>query len=56
VLLGQYGAIGFVLAAKGLVRFKELENRDFAEYVLFGTLLSALISILVALIIRALLG
>lgn len=41
VLSGQYGAIGFTLAAKGFTRFKELENRAFAEYVLIGTLLSS---------------
>ena len=41
VLSGQYGAIGFTLAAKGFTRFKELEKRSFAEYVLVGTLLSS---------------
>ena len=41
VLTGQYGAIGFTLAAKGFTRFKELDNRGFAEYVLIGTLLSS---------------
>lgn len=44
VLSGQYGAIGFTLAAKGFTRFKELENRGFAEYVLIGTLLSSSIA------------
>jgi len=38
---GDYSSIGFVLAAKTLVRFKELEdNKDFAEYFLIGTLAS----------------
>lgn len=41
VLGGQFGAIGFTLAAKGFTRFKELEDRGFAEYVLIGTLLSS---------------
>lgn len=41
VLQGQYGAIGFVLAAKAFTRFKALDDRPFAEYVLIGTLLSA---------------
>jgi hypothetical protein len=40
VLQGQYMAIGLILAAKGFARFKELDERDFAEYVLIGTLLS----------------
>lgn len=44
-LMGQFGAIGFVLAAKSLARFKQLENKSFAEKYLVGTLLSALIAI-----------
>ena len=44
VLSGQFGAIGFTLAAKGFTRFKEMENRGFAEYVLIGTLLSSSIA------------
>ena len=44
-LLGQYGAIGFVLAAKSLARYKQLENKAFAEKYLVGTLLSTLIAI-----------
>jgi hypothetical protein len=45
VLSGQFGAIGFTLAAKGFTRFKELENRGFAEYVLIGTLLSSSVAL-----------
>lgn len=45
VLLGQFGAIGFILAAKAFTRFKALENRSFAEYVLIGTLLSACLAL-----------
>jgi hypothetical protein len=41
VLTHNLAAIGFVLAAKGFTRFRELDDRDFAEYVLIGTLLSA---------------
>jgi len=33
VLKGQYAAIGIVLVAKGFTRFKELDERKFAEYV-----------------------
>lgn len=44
-LLGQYGAIGFVLTAKSLARYKQLENKAFAEKYLVGTLLSALVAI-----------
>lgn len=45
-LMGQYSAIGFVLTAKSLARFKQLENKSFAEKYLVGTLLSAFIAIL----------
>lgn len=44
-LMGQFSAIGFVLTAKSLARFKQLENKSFAEKYLVGTLLSALIAI-----------
>lgn len=46
VLIGQFAAVGFVIAAKGIVRYKELEDRNFAEYVLIGTLLSSLLAII----------
>ncbi len=42
---GQLGAIGFVLAAKSLARYKQLEDQLFAEKYLIGTLLSAAISL-----------
>lgn len=44
---GQFGAIGFVLAAKSIARFKEMDKRAFAEYYLIGTLLSVLIALIV---------
>ena len=43
-ILGQYGAIGFVLTAKSLARYKQLEKKEFAEKYLIGTLTSALIA------------
>ena len=46
VLQAQYGAIGFVLAAKAFTRSKALDDRAFAEYVLIGTLLSASLALL----------
>lgn len=52
VLLNQYAAIGFILAAKGVARFKDFESRTFAEYVLIGTLLSALLAMGVAFLIK----
>jgi len=55
VLIGEFTAIGFIIAAKGFTRFKELDKREFAEYVLTGTLFSSLTVILVALVIQHLL-
>ncbi|MCA9058396.1 MAG: hypothetical protein KDA96_23940 [Planctomycetaceae bacterium] len=46
VMAGRYDAVGFVLAAKGLIRSKEFEDRDFTEYFLLGSLASILIAIL----------
>lgn len=54
VLAGQYGALGLVVAAKSLARFKALEDRDFAEYFLIGTLASLLIAVLGGVAMRAL--
>lgn len=47
VLLNQYTAIGLVLTAKSIARYKELEDRGFAEYYIIGTLGSMLFAILV---------
>lgn len=44
VLLGEWGTIGLVLAAKSIARFKELEKRHFSEYYLIGTLSSILLA------------
>ncbi len=52
VLNNQFTAIGFVLTAKGITRFKELNERSFAEYFLIGTLLSSTFAGLVAAFIK----
>lgn len=44
--LGEYPAIGFVLAAKAIARHREFERPAFAEYFLVGTLTSALLALL----------
>ena len=54
-LSGQFAAIGFVLTAKGIVRYREFEDRTFAEYVLIGTLLSALLAMGSAFLVKLLL-
>ncbi len=50
VLLQQYAAIGFLVAAKSIFRFSE--SRKAGEYVLIGTLLSFTIAIIVGLIVN----
>jgi hypothetical protein len=47
VLLGEFGALGLVIAAKALARVRQLENADFAEYFLIGTLASLLLALMV---------
>jgi hypothetical protein len=54
ILNAEFSAIGLILAAKGFARFKELDVREFAEYVLIGTLLSALLAMIIAEIIQRL--
>lgn len=50
VLVGMEAAIGFVIAAKTLARFKQLDDRGFAEYYLLGTLASVLVALATALL------
>jgi len=55
VLIHQFGAIGFLLAAKSVFRFGDLrESRDkgHTEYVLIGTLLSFGLTIITGLLIN----
>lgn len=54
VVLNEYSIIGFILAAKAFARFKELENKAYAEYVLIGTLASILIAFVAASFITSL--
>ena len=55
ILQNQFGAIGFILAAKAFTRFKALDDRPFAEYVLIGTLLSACLALTVGGLVHSLL-
>lgn len=59
VLVGQAGAVGFLVAAKSVFRFGELRersNRVEAEYILIGTLASFLWGLAVAHLTTLLLG
>lgn len=52
VVLGQYEAIGFLLAAKSILRFSETnKGGEKSEYVLTGTLLSLTIAVGLGLVI-----
>ena len=51
VLLGQYEAVGFIIAAKSILRFAEGDKAK-SEYVLIGTLLSFSIAIFVGVAIK----
>lgn len=55
-IAGQFAAIGFILTAKGVVRYHDFEDRSFAEYVLIGTLLSALLAMGSALIVNTIIS
>lgn len=54
VLKGAYGALGFLIAAKGMTRFKQLDDREFAEYFLIGTFLSIILAGSAALVTQCL--
>jgi hypothetical protein len=53
ILVGAESAIGLVVAAKTIARFRQLDDRDFAEYYLLGTLASVSVAIVTGLIARA---
>jgi hypothetical protein len=50
VLAGGLLAIGLVVAAKTLARFKQLDDRDFAEYYLLGTLASVTFAVITSMV------
>jgi hypothetical protein len=53
ILVGAEAAIGLVVAAKTIARFRQLDDRDFAEYYLLGTLASVSVAIVTGLVARA---
>lgn len=52
VAAGSYAALAFLVAAKGVVRSDEFDNRDFAEYFLIGSLTSVLIALCAGIALR----
>ncbi len=59
ILLNQFEAIGFLIAAKSIFRFGEIknqENRKEAEYILIGTMLSFTLAIVLGVFVKWVLG
>ncbi|WP_393965098.1 DUF3307 domain-containing protein [Exiguobacterium sp. S22-S28] len=52
VAVNATGAIGFIIALKALARFKQFDDRRFAEYYIIGSLLSILGALLCGMAIR----
>ncbi|CAG9623705.1 DUF3307 domain-containing protein [Sutcliffiella rhizosphaerae] len=52
ILMGSFSAVGFIVAAKSLTRFKQMDDRDWAEYFLLGTLTSFLFAILIGIMLK----
>lgn len=56
LISGQWAGLGFLIAAKSIFRFGDLnrnQNRQFTEYVLIGTLLSFLLAIVAAQLVNS---
>jgi hypothetical protein len=56
IITGNFSTIGFVIAVKALSRFKELENKEFAEYFIVGTMASMIITIVISLFVKSLIS
>lgn len=52
ILCSQFRAVGFVLTAKGIARYKQLEDKNFAEKYLVGTLTSVAIAFITTLVLK----
>ncbi|MGM0875666.1 MAG: DUF3307 domain-containing protein [Bacillota bacterium] len=52
IVNGAFTSIAFIVAAKSLARFKQMDDRDFSEYFLLGTLSSILLGILYGIITK----
>ncbi len=52
VICNQFGVIGFVLTAKSIARYKQLEDKNFAERYLIGTLTSVSFAFITTIILK----
>ena len=55
VLYNSLPAVAFVLTAKSLARFRELDSKEFAEYYLIGTLISASVAVVGGILLKSIL-
>jgi hypothetical protein len=55
VLTGSFTAVAFALTAQSIARFKELEDKNFAEYYLLGTSASLLVAMIAGMLVKILL-
>jgi len=56
ILVGEYNGMGFVLAAKSILRYGEVKSdpdRKLAEYVILGTLMSFSTALITGILLRA---
>lgn len=51
-IVGAYPSIAFIIAAKSIARFKQLDDRNWAEYFLLGTLASILLGLSLGLLAK----
>ncbi len=59
IIIGQYAAIGFLIASKSILRVstdKDIDGRKKTEYVLIGTLISFTIAIVISLVVQRIVG
>ena len=51
-VIGAYPSIAFIVAAKSIARFKQLDDRNWAEYFLLGTLSSIFLGLVLGLVVQ----
>ncbi|GGL48612.1 hypothetical protein GCM10007968_10990 [Sporolactobacillus putidus] len=56
IVIGAYSGIAFIAAAKSIARFKQMDDRDFAEYFLLGTLASMFIGVVCGIVVKFILS
>ncbi len=55
IVVDAYSSIAFIIAAKSIARFKQLEDRNWAEYFLLGTLASIFLGLVFGLFLKKML-